>query len=355
MDAHPSPDPQTHPPPDPPPDPQPDPPGAVVVRRATTDDVGELFTLLRAAYVTEAQLHDDAHLPPLRRGLDEVRADLDRGVNLLAERDGRIIASGRGEQHGSVARLGRLAVAPDQQGAGLGTRIITALETAFAADVERFELFTGEHSMRNLALYRRLGYREVGREPVDDHAIVHLAKPAMATVSVDGVRSLGVSPWVARFAPRVPSGDRVLDVAAGTGRHTRFFAGRGHAVVAVDRDTSALSDLTVREDVEVVGADLEAAPWPLGVERFAAVVVTNYLHRPLLPTLVARVAPGGWLLYETFARGHEAFGRPTNPDWLLAPGELLDAVAGELTVIAFEEVSLPRPARMQHLAARRPD
>jgi SAM-dependent methyltransferase len=165
--------------------------------------------------------------------------------------------------------------------------------------------------------------------------------------------SLDVSPWIARFAPRVPRTGRVLDVAAGNGRHTRFFADRGHAVVAVDVDTSALSDLVDADDIEVVEADLEADPWPLGTERFAAVVVTNYLHRPLLPTLVARVAPGGWLLYETFARGHEVFGRPSNPDWLLREHELLDAVAGELEVVAHEELTLARPARIQHLAARR--
>jgi SAM-dependent methyltransferase len=345
MDAHAT--------PDQPSDPQPDPPGAVVVRRATPADAGELFTLLRAAYVTEAQLHDDAHLPPLRRGLDEVRTDLGRGINLLAERDGRIVATGRGERHGDVARLGRFAVAPDAQGTGLGTRIITALEAALGPEVERFELFTGEYSTRNLALYRRLGYHEVGREPVHDHAIVHLTKPALAVAQANAHLSVGVSPWIARFAPRVPTDGRVLDVAAGAGRHTRFFAGRGHAVLAVDVDTSALADLQVRDDLEVVEADLEADPWPLGTERFAAVVVTNYLHRPLLPTLVAQVAPGGWLLYETFARGHEAFGRPSNPDWLLAPGELLDAVAGELEVVAYEQLTLPRPARIQHLAARR--
>jgi SAM-dependent methyltransferase len=166
---------------------------------------------------------------------------------------------------------------------------------------------------------------------------------------------LGVSPWIARFAPRVAAAGRVLDLAAGAGRHSRLFAALGHAVIAVDVDTSALSDLDRYGDVEVRRADLEADPWPLGTERFAAIVVTNYLHRPLLPTLVSRVAPGGWLLYETFARGHEVFGRPSNPDWLLRDGELLDVVAGELDVVAYEQLTTGRPARIQHVAARRPD
>lgn len=326
-----------------------------MVRHATLADAGELHTLLRAAYVTEAQLHDDAHLPPLRRSLDEVAADLARGVTLVAVRDGRILATARGERHGAVARLGRFAVAPDVQGRGLGTRLIAALEVTFAAEVERFELFTGEYSVRNLALYHRLGYRENAREPVDGHHIVHLVKPATAAVGAPRDPGLGVSPWIARFAPRVPADGRVLDLAAGGGRHSRLFADRGHAVVAVDVDTSALSDLQGHADVEVRRADLEAQPWPLGTERFAGIVVTNYLHRPLLATLVDRVAPGGWLLYETFARGHEAFGRPSNPDWLLHDGELLAAVAGALDVVAYEQVTTPRPARVQHLAARRAD
>lgn len=104
-------------------------------------------------------------------------------------------------------------------------------------------------------------------------------------------------------------------------------------------------------------ADLERGdPWSLGTERFDLVVVTNYLHRPILPDIVAAVAPGGLLLYETFALGNERFGRPSNPDFLLHPGELAAAVAGPLDIIAFEELVLgpPRPAAIQHIAARRP-
>ena len=166
-----------------------------------------------------------------------------------------------------------------------------------------------------------------------------------------------------RFASLVPEQGTVLDVAAGGGRHTRWFAARGWRVLAVDRDTSALLDLAgspeapgVRttggaEDVEVVEADLEEEPWPFPERRFDAVVVTNYLYRPLLPTLVASVAPRGVLIYQTYARGHERYGRPTNPDWLLRPGELLDAVRGRLRVVAYEDLTTDRPARVQRIAA----
>lgn len=161
------------------------------------------------------------------------------------------------------------------------------------------------------------------------------------------------SSWVTRWAAKIaPDGGTVLDVAAGGGRHTRWFVARGHPVVAVDRDTSLLLDVT-DGDVEVVAADLEAAPWPVPGRRFDVVVVTNYLHRPLLPTLVDVVAPGGVLVYETFAVGQERYGRPTNPDWLLVSGELLEVVRGELRVVAYEDVTTDRPARVQRIAAVR--
>ncbi len=165
------------------------------------------------------------------------------------------------------------------------------------------------------------------------------------------------SPWVVRFAGLVPAGGAVLDLACGAGRHGRFFLGRGHPVTFLDRDVGALADLAGRPGVEILGADLEAGgPWPPGDRRFAGVVVTNYLHRPILPAIVAAVAPGGVLIYETFARGHERFGRPANPDFLLMPGELLEAVAGRLEVVAYEnlEVGEPRAALVQRIAAVRP-
>ena len=123
---------------------------------------------------------------------------------------------------------------------------------------------------------------------------------------------------MARFADLVPAGGRVLDVACGGGRHARFFLERGHPVTVVDRDTSGVADLHDDPDVEILEFDLEAGkPWPFAGRAFEGVVVTNYLWRPILADIVAAVAPGGVLLYETFARGQERFGQPHNPDFLL--------------------------------------
>lgn len=146
-------------------------------------------------------------------------------------------------------------------------------------------------------------------------------------------------------------GGRVLDLAAGNGRHTRLLLESGFAVCAVDRDISALSPLAAC-GCEVRQIDLEAgAPWALGT-GYDGIVVTNYLHRPLLPAIAEALAAGGVLIYETFARGNERLGRPHNPDFLLRPGELLDAFA-MLTVVAFEqgEISVPRAAVIQRIAA----
>lgn len=165
------------------------------------------------------------------------------------------------------------------------------------------------------------------------------------------------SAWIVRWSHLVAPGAAVLDVAAGGGRHARWFAARGQRVVALERDPAALAALAGIEGVEPVAADLEdGGPWPLSDKaRFAAVIVTNYLHRPLLPRLVASLAPGGVLLYETFAQGNETVGKPSNPAFLLAPGELLDAVRGQLRVIAFEDgyAASPRPAFIQRICAVR--
>jgi SAM-dependent methyltransferase len=164
------------------------------------------------------------------------------------------------------------------------------------------------------------------------------------------------SAWIERFAPMLPAGATVLDVACGTGRHTRYLLERGHPVVAVDRDLGPVADLMGAPALELIEADLETgAPFPLPDRQFGGVVVTNYLWRPILPDLVGAVAPGGAFLYETFAAGHERIGRPTNPDFLLRPGELLDAVRGHLRVVAYEDVAVddPRPALVQRIAARR--
>ena len=164
------------------------------------------------------------------------------------------------------------------------------------------------------------------------------------------------SSWVVRFAPLVPSGGTVLDVASGQGRHTRFFLERGHPVVAVDVEVSGIADLGDTPGLEVMRADLEdGSPFPLAGRRFEGVVVTSYLYRPLFPDLVAAVAPGGVLIYQTFARGQERFSLPTNPDFLLLPGELLEAVRGHLRVVAYEDVvrEEPRPAAIQRICAVR--
>ena len=167
----------------------------------------------------------------------------------------------------------------------------------------------------------------------------------------------GASAWVARFAPLVAAGARVLDLACGHGRHARFFAARGNHVVAVDRDVAALAALAGEERIETRSLDLEAGRWPLPGERFDAIVVANYLHRPLFPSLLAALADDGVLIYETFARGNEAYGRPANPDFLLERDELLQLAARGLTVVAFEQgfVPVPEPgAVVERLAAVSP-
>ncbi|MGH3755383.1 MAG: class I SAM-dependent methyltransferase [Pseudonocardiaceae bacterium] len=160
-----------------------------------------------------------------------------------------------------------------------------------------------------------------------------------------------------RFAPLMAEGGTVLDVACGAGRHARWLLERGYRVVAVDVDVAGVADLVGHPRVEIVEADLQDGRcFPLRGRRFDGVVVTRYLHRPILPDLVGAVAPGGVLVYETFAWGNECFGRPANPDFLLWPGELLDAVRGELRVVAYEDlvVAEPHPAAVQRICARRP-
>jgi SAM-dependent methyltransferase len=161
------------------------------------------------------------------------------------------------------------------------------------------------------------------------------------------------SPWVERFAPLVAPGARVLDLAAGHGRHAIYFAARGAKVLAVDRDAAALATFASRPGIETRVLDLESGAWPLAGERFDAIIVIHYLHRALLAHLLAALAADGVLLYETFAAGNEAYGKPSNPDFLLAPGELLELTRESLTVVAFEQglVAGEHEAVLQRLAA----
>lgn len=164
------------------------------------------------------------------------------------------------------------------------------------------------------------------------------------------------SAWVRRFAELIPEGGVVLDLACGAGRHGRYLLSLGHRIVLLDRDIAAVADLAADEHVELIACDLEdGRPWPLDDRTFDGVVVTNYLHRPLMKHLVRAVAPGGALIYETFADGNQAFGQPRNPDFLLQREELLIFTRPELRVVAFEDILVtdPRPAAIQHIAAVR--
>jgi SAM-dependent methyltransferase len=152
--------------------------------------------------------------------------------------------------------------------------------------------------------------------------------------------------------PCIPAGGRVLDLACGGGRHARYLAGCGFRVEAVDRDPQAIAPLRQVPGVRATVADIEGGPWPYPGLRFDGIVVTNFLYRPLLPVIRASLSLSGVLIYETFAQGNERFGRPSNPEFLLQPGELLRAAAG-LRVIAFEEtyVDYPKPAMIQRICA----
>jgi SAM-dependent methyltransferase len=162
------------------------------------------------------------------------------------------------------------------------------------------------------------------------------------------------SPWVRRWAALIPPGGRVLDVACGHGRHLRYLSSLGFAVAGVDRDEAALAALREIGGIEIHVADIEAGPWPFAPGGFDGVVVTQYLHRPLFPDLVAALRPGGVLIYETFALGNERYGRPSNPAFLLRPGELLQSVE-PLAVVAFEQglISVPKQAVIQRICAVR--
>jgi len=164
------------------------------------------------------------------------------------------------------------------------------------------------------------------------------------------------SPWVERHLSFLAPGGRVLDLACGSGRHARLLAARGYKVVAVDRDFAAISELRGVAGITALQLDLEGSDWPLAGERFAGIIVTNYLWRPRLADVGALLDRGGALIYETFMVGNEAYGKPANPEFLLRPGELRAvASAAGLREIAFAEgyTAQPKPALRQAICAVR--
>lgn len=162
------------------------------------------------------------------------------------------------------------------------------------------------------------------------------------------------SPWVGRFTRLIEPGSAVLDLACGTGRHVRHLLSSGYKVVGVDKYVAGIAGILGTPDFEFIEANLEdGSPWPLGDRKFDGIVVTNYLYRPLFPTLARALKDGGVLIYETFAEGNARYGHPRNPDFLLRPGELLDAFTDKLRVVAYEHgaVQSPRPAVIQRICA----
>jgi len=163
------------------------------------------------------------------------------------------------------------------------------------------------------------------------------------------------SSWIERHTPLISRSGPILDIAAGRGRHTRYLLKKGHSVIAVDKNLSYLRDIKAPR-LSIIQVDLETkGSWPFKKNMFAGVVVTNYLYRPLFEPIIASLAQGGFLIYETFAQGNEKFGKPNNPDYLLEPGELIRATLNKLHIIAYEDlfVEQPRPARIQRICGRR--
>ena len=164
---------------------------------------------------------------------------------------------------------------------------------------------------------------------------------------------LNASPWVKRFFPFIPKGGVVLDLACGSGRHSELLANSGYQVLAVDQDVSAIDSLG-NPLITAKRLNLEEAEWPLVGSEFSGIVVTNYLYRPHLDQLPKMLLEGGVLIYETFALGNGDFGKPSNPNFLLNPGELLAfAARHDLKVLAYEDIYVdqPKPAMVQRLCA----
>jgi SAM-dependent methyltransferase len=161
------------------------------------------------------------------------------------------------------------------------------------------------------------------------------------------------SSWVVKHQPLIRKGGRVLDLACGKGRHAIRFAQQGYQVDAIDRDAQVVSNMVGMSNINVIIVDLEVGEWPNSDQFYDGLIVSRYLYRPMLHTLAAMLNPGGVLIYETFMVGNERFGKPSNPDFLLLPNELLDIYSPLLNIISFEqgEEQTPRPAVMQRICA----
>lgn len=163
------------------------------------------------------------------------------------------------------------------------------------------------------------------------------------------------SEWLLNHAQHIKPAGSVLDVAAGSGRNTRWLAQQGYKVEAVDRDQQALESMQGVENIHLHITDIENADWPYSGQEFDAILVCRYLHRPLFPLILQSLAPQGVLIYETFMQGHEAYGRPSNPDFLLRENELLEVFKNDLEVIAFEQgyFEKPKPGMLQRICAKK--
>lgn len=163
------------------------------------------------------------------------------------------------------------------------------------------------------------------------------------------------SPWIVKHAPLIRKNGRVLDLACGSGRHAIWLAKQGYRVDALDRDAKALESMAGMDNINVLNVDIEAGGLPGLGHRYDGIIVSRYLYRPLLSRLTGLLKPGGILIYETFMTGNERYGKPSNPDFLLLPNELLETYSPLLSIIAFEqgEVKMPRPAVMQRICAKK--
>jgi SAM-dependent methyltransferase len=165
------------------------------------------------------------------------------------------------------------------------------------------------------------------------------------------------SAWIVKYAPLIRSGGHVLDLACGSGRHAIWLAAQGYLVDAIDRDATAMAAMAGLDNIHTQLADLEATTAYQFTQQYDGIVVSRYLYRPLLPRLAAILKPGGVLIYETFMQGNERYGKPSNPDFLLQPNELLTHYAESLRIAAFKQgdEQTPTPAVMQRICALKAD